>query len=308
MVTPFDEKGNVDYPAVRSMVRWYRDHGCDGIFASCLSSEIFQLNKDERVRLVREVVAESHRLAEEEPDIPPLTIVASGHISVNFEDQVEELTRVAAEGPDALILISNRLDLERKGDDQWIADAERLLECIPKDIPLGIYECPVPTIRPLSEKILRWCAGNKRFRFIKDCCCNADEIKRRLSYCAGSNLKLFNANTPTLSQSIKDGAVGYCGIMANFHPDLYALLMEYDLDSDKAKAIQKFLTWADETKQAYPCSAKYYLQQYEKIPITLHCRVMNASELDANAMKIVEQIVEKKKDLYASLGIESVSL
>ena len=143
MITPFKDE-NVDYETVRKLVRWYWKEGCDGIFVSCLSSEIFQLSLEDRVRLVREVVNENRELSNKDKSRKPMVIVASGHISEKFSDQVEELCATANEKPDALILITNRFDIENTSDEKWIEDAERLISRLPNDIPLGVYECPIP--------------------------------------------------------------------------------------------------------------------------------------------------------------------
>ena len=37
---------------------------------------------------------------------------------------------------------------------------------------------------------------------------------------------LFNANAQTLLPSLELGAAGFSGVMANFHPDLYARLYQ----------------------------------------------------------------------------------
>lgn len=71
-------------------------------------------------------------------------MVASGHVSDSFEDQVRELNAIAAEGPDALILISNRMDIKNTSDEKWIADTERLIAALPAEMPLGVYEYPKP--------------------------------------------------------------------------------------------------------------------------------------------------------------------
>ena len=86
MITPYKD-GMIDFNAVRALVRFYFDSGCDGIFAACQSSEIMFLSLSERVALVREVVAEAKRLAESDTSRPPLMIVASGHVSDSIDDQ-----------------------------------------------------------------------------------------------------------------------------------------------------------------------------------------------------------------------------
>ncbi len=51
MITPYDKEGKVDYEAVRRLVDWYWKEGCDEIFASCLSSEIFHLSLEDNSKL-----------------------------------------------------------------------------------------------------------------------------------------------------------------------------------------------------------------------------------------------------------------
>ena len=122
--------------------------------------------------------------------------------------------------------MSNRFDIHNDGDDVWIKNAERVLNGISSDIPLGIYECPMPYKRLLTPKIIDWCTSTKRFKFIKDTCCDPDVLAHRLEQLNGSGCKLFNANIQTLLYSLKKGAAGYSGIMANFHPNLIVWLYE----------------------------------------------------------------------------------
>lgn len=293
MITPYKD-GKVDYEAAEQLVKWYWNMGCDGIFAVCLSSEILWLSLEERVRLTRTVVQTAHRLAETDKSRPPMAVVASGHISDSFSDQVAELKAIAEENPDALILISNRFDMEQVSDDRWIQDAERLIAELPCELPLGVYECPLPYKRVLSEKIMKWCAQNGRFYFVKDTCCDADLIKKRLEWCKGSHLKLFNANAQTFLQTLEYGACGYCGVMANFHPDLYVRLMHlHRTDIRKASLLQDFICLATIAEaSSYPCSAKYYLDRYEGISMETATRNVNVSSFTDYQKHCVDQLAE----------------
>ena len=293
MITPY-KNGNVDYAAAEKLVEWYWQQGCDGIFAVCLSSEIFCLTLEERVRLTRTVVQTARRLAKNDKSRKPMMIVASGHVSDAFEDQVTELCAIAQEQPDALILISNRMNIEGDSDEKWISDAEQLIERLPKEIPLGIYECPVPYKRELSERILRWCAKNDRFYFIKDTCCDAERIAERLRICEGSQLKLFNANAQTFLKTMQYGAAGYCGVMANFQPSLYAWLVRHWKDEpQKAALVQDFLCMSTIAEgMNYPCSAKYYLDRYVGIPMELTARSVDHQAFSSYQRHCVDQFAE----------------
>ena len=88
MLTPFRD-GAVDYPALEALVEWYIAHGVSGLFAVCQSSEMFFLSLEERVGIARFV---NEKAAGRVP------VIASGHISDSFEDQVHELTAMTGTG------------------------------------------------------------------------------------------------------------------------------------------------------------------------------------------------------------------
>ena len=293
MITPYRKSGEVDDTAVEALTEWYWKRGCDGIFADCQSSEIQFLTLDERVSILHTVMQKVYALAEQDPSRPRMTVVASGHVSDGFEDQVRELNAIAAEKPDALILISNRMDIANTSDEAWIADTERLIAELPADMPLGIYECPKPYKRLLSEKMLRWCVENGRFYFVKDTCCDAELIRARLEVCKGSHLKLFNANAQTLLETVRAGVYGYCGVMANFHPDLYTRLLKGDINSSDASLLQDFLGLAATIEgQTYPCCAKYYLNRFEGVAMEPDARSADVRNLTAYQKSCVDQLAE----------------
>ncbi|MBO5702836.1 MAG: dihydrodipicolinate synthase family protein [Clostridia bacterium] len=292
MITPYKD-GKIDFDGVRALVRFYWESGCDGIFAACQSSEIMFLTLDERVSLVREVVAEAKKLAANDTSRPPLMIVASGHVSDSLDDQAEELCRVAAEGPDAIIMISNRLDIANTTDEAWIADAEKLLTRLPEDIPLGIYECPKPYKRLLTDAMLKWCISTERFYFIKDTCCDADLIAHRLDVCRGSRLEIFNANAQTLLPTLKSGCAGYCGVMANFHPELYVSLWNKDFESREASLLQDYLGLAATAESlTYPCCAKDFLNRHRGIAMETFARSADEKNYTPYQRGCIDQFAE----------------
>ena len=80
MITPY-KNGKIDEAGVRALVRFYWEKGCDGIFATCQSSEILFLSTEEKVLLTSLVVDEAKKLAALDKSRAPLMIVASGHTS-----------------------------------------------------------------------------------------------------------------------------------------------------------------------------------------------------------------------------------
>lgn len=280
MLTPFTEKNEVDYPALERLVNWYINNQVDGLFAVCQSSEMFYLSLEERIQIAARV---------KEYSKGRVPIIASGHISERIEDQIYELKKMAETGVDAVILITNRMAAEEESDDIWIANTERLLQEVPPEVQLGLYECPYPYKRVMTEKTTRWCVNTERFYFLKDTSCDIENIKMKLRICEGSLLKVYNANTATLLESLKEGVYGYCGVMANMHPGLYRILVDRYQKEDMT-VLSEFLTIsALIERQCYPVNAKYYLF-LEEIGMPLFSRTKDVGELSETYKKEVQML------------------
>ena len=254
MITPYKADGSIDFDTAEKYVDWYYKNRLDGIFAVCQSSEIFYLSLEERVELNRRVYKKAKELDKN------FLVVSSGHISDTLEEQAEELNAIYESGTDALILITNRLDINNEGDDVFIANAEKLIAQLPPDAKLGLYECPYPYKRLVTPKILDWCLSTGRFYYMKDTCCDAAIIAERAKQLRGSHFKLLNANCQTLLETMRSGADGYCGIMCNFHPKLYAWLRD-NYKSEKADLVQSVTGTFGFTEVGlpYPLTAKYHM-------------------------------------------------
>lgn len=252
MVTPFTDGNEIDYDGVSRLVEWYIKKGVDGIFAVCQSSEMFFLSLEERIALARFVLQCANGR---------IPVVVSGHVSDTMEQQIEELSAMAELHPAAVVLVSNRLAKQDEDDAVWMRNAQRILGSIP-DVPFGIYECPYPYKRLMSPELLRWCAETGHFFFLKDTCCDLRQIREKLAAVKGTELKIFNANSATCLESLRMGCAGFCGVMLNFHPELYGwLCRNWAAGGRKAERFQSFATVASLVElQMYPVNAKYHLR------------------------------------------------
>lgn len=300
MITPYTAEGKIDFETVKKYVKFYYDNGCDGIFSVCQSSEIAYLTVEERVELNKTVYDEIIKLSQNGGR--RMTVVSSGHVADSIDDQAHELNLIAESGTDALILITNRLDINNEGDDVWIKNAEALLEKLPKDIGLGLYECPLPYKRLVTPKILKWCLDTGRFYFMKDTCCDAAMIRERLEILKGSHFKLLNANCQTLLDSLKNGGAGYCGIMCNYHPAIYVWLCKnFEKEPRIVALVQSFICMSGFTEVglAYPLTAKYHMGLCG-IPTENYSRNRRSEELTEYArdcmkqMKLLSDYIEAK--------------
>ena len=161
----------------------------------------------------------------------------------------------------------------------------------------------MPYKRLVTPKILRWCLQTGRFRYMKDTCCDAAEIARRNEILAGGNFKLLNANCQTLLQSLQSGGSGYCGIMANFHPELYVWLCEnFQEQPQRAALIQDLLGTVGFTESGtpYPLTAKYHFC-LEGILSALRSRNRRSEELTDYMKDAVRQMRELCLSAYEQI-------
>lgn len=281
MLTPYTNDNQIDYDGLAELVEWYIGQGVAGLFAVCQSSEMQHLTLAERTGIAR-FVKEGSR--------GRVTVIASGHISEDINDQIDELKAMQDTGVDAVVMISSRIVRKDEDDEAWKRNAERILTEIPA-VPLGVYECPSPYHRLMSPELLKWCAETGRFVFLKDTCCNIDQLRAKCKAVEGTSFKIYNAHAASLLESLKIGCAGFSGIMANFHPNLYVWLTEnWERFPDKAEMLQNFLGLASLAEgQKYNINAKYHLQ-LEEVPVELYSRTRDYMEFGLPDRMIMEQM------------------
>lgn len=211
MVTPFDENLQIDTGAYRAIIAWYLEHGVGGLYANCLSSEMYHLSNPERLLLLREAVrAAGGRVP----------VAATGNLGASLAEHIDLCQQVAAEGADVVMLVvpeflESESDLER----YYLALADQV------DAPLGLYECPVPRSFHLSVKLAARLAQTGRFVAYKETSCDLEKIRAHLSALRGTPLALLQANTPYLLAALRAGAPGIMSIAAIWLPDLTAAVI-----------------------------------------------------------------------------------
>ncbi len=254
MITPYLESGEIDYAGLERLIEWYIAHGSDALFAVCQSSEMQFLSIKERSELGKFVVKQA---------AGRVPVVVSGHISDDPYSQLEELTVAAETGADGVVLVTNHLDPKNRGSETFRGNLQWLLDRLPKDMPLGLYECPAPYRRLVSDDELRFCIDSERFVLLKDVSCDLDTVKRRVAMTAGSPFAILNANAAIAYDAMKAGSRGFNGVFTNFHPDLYKWLYTSGTKHPElADEVATFLVLAALSEAfGYPVLAKLYHQR-----------------------------------------------
>ena len=296
MLTPFDEKREIDWASLEKLIDWYIAAGVQGLFANCQSSEMFFLSDAESLQLTRFVI---------DYTAGRVPVVASGHTASGISQQIDQLGKMAETGVDSVIMISNRLAMPDESDDTVLAHLKIITAALDPAVGLGIYECPQPYKRLLSDEVVSWCAQSGRYTFIKDTCCQIETICRRLELIKGSPLHIANANGQTLLASLQAGCHGYSGIMANFHPELYVwLCRNWRNEPEKAVMLSDYLTTASLAEHLdYPICAKDFQKRIGNFKYVT-CRARDpANYYAAHFPTTMQQMVHLGEGLKKQLDI-----
>ncbi len=254
MITSFKPDNTLDLDGVKRITDMYLAAGADGMFANCLSSEMFQLTREERLTLTKTVVDHC------KGKVP---VVATGSFYDDSKSNADFVKEIYNLGVDAVILISSILVEPSDSDDVLKNRLEELMEQT-NDIPLGLYECPVPYKRVISPDMMAWLAGTGRFWYHKDTTCNAAVIKQKVDKVKGSPFNLYNADTVTALDSLRAGAAGISPISGNFYPELYGHYMKLYREgkNEELESLHTNLAIMDKiTHDFYPWSSKLFLEK-----------------------------------------------
>lgn len=272
MLTPFTDDNKIDYEGLGRLIDWYIENGADALFAVCQSSEMLFLSLEERITLSEFVVKYT---------AGRVPVISSGHISPNIDDQITELSAMAKTGIDALVLVSNRLDPENQGTEAFLKNLKTLMAALPEEMPLGLYECPAPYRRLLTDEEIQFCANSGRFVVLKDVSCDLETVKRRVQLAKGTPFAIINANAAIAYEAMQCGSKGFSGVFTNFHPDLYHWLYHHSSKSPElAKQLSWFLSLSAVTETlGYPKNAKVFHQRLGTFSST-HSRVTDVDVLE----------------------------
>lgn len=266
MLTPFKENNEIDFDGLDALIDFYVQTGADGLFSTCLSSEMFQLTNEERLKVIGAVVK---RVGDKIP------VVASGTFTPHVMESVAFIRRAYDTGVRTVVVLTNQIADVQEDEDTFRKRMEVLMKDT-GDIPLGVYECPDPYKRLISPALMRWLGETGRFFYHKDTSCDIEEIRAKLGVISGTNLSLYNANTTTALTSLGSGAAGISPIGANLYPELYAFLIQsfHKLgESEQLAHLNAQLDMMDAiVDQGYPFSAKFFLKA-RRLPIGTTCRI-----------------------------------
>jgi 4-hydroxy-tetrahydrodipicolinate synthase len=296
MVTPYHSSLKIDFDALSKLIDFYQACGVKGLFANCLSSEMYHLDNEERLALAKHVVNHVNGA---------MPVVATGSFGQTIEDRADFTQKMSDTGVDAVILITSHFANKEDNDTILIQNLEKFM-ALTGNISLGTYECPSPYKRIITPEVLRYLLSTNRLIYHKDTTIDLAKIKVKLDMAKDSKLEFYDAHSPNAMASLQMGAKGISSIAGNFYPELFVWMCKHASNPGKqedVKWLQSELTRVDSIiSQGYPTSAKYFLQK-RGVPIEPICRTTKAP-LTSPQKQALDEIYSVLPEWHERLGIK----
>ena len=291
LVTPFDKNGKIDLGCYRELVEWYLENGVAGLFASCLTSEMFHLEESERLALVRATVEQTRGR---------VPVGATGSLGPDRESHVRLSRALADAGVDAVVytpptFCENEASLEK----YFMGMTEEV------DADLGLYECPRPTKRLLPPEMVHRLALTERFGPYKETSCSLPGIVAKVRAAEGTSLSVMQANNALMIDAGRAGALGFIGLVANVVPRLAVAVWDKIQHPEEAQPLHDLMCLVETMiMRSHPLATKYLLAK-QGLPILVTARAGDTSSLDEATNRLLtggwrafEQMMEHVDQVY----------
>jgi 4-hydroxy-tetrahydrodipicolinate synthase len=246
LLTPFTEQGDIDWPVYEAMLHWYIERGIGGLFACCLSSEMFHLTPEEREQLAGvAVTVASGRVP----------VVATGNFGPDERSHVDSAKRMADTGVDAVVLL---VPTFARSDDELLRYYDAMVAGT--DSPLGLYECPVPEHRLLPSPVVRELALTGRFVCYKETSCDEARLTEQVSVTRGTPLAILQANAPLLLFARQLGCPGSMCVSANVVPELVRRVLT-EAEGEAVADHRRLCSIEALIRLGHPLSSKFLLAE-----------------------------------------------
>jgi 4-hydroxy-tetrahydrodipicolinate synthase len=221
LVTPMQVNGDIDWPALKSLVEWHIAEGTHGIVAVGTTGESATLDVNEHCAVIKSVVETVNKR------IP--VIAGTG---ANSTREAIELTRSAqAAGADACLLVTPYYN--KPTQEGLYQHYKTIAESV--NIPQILYNVPGRTGVDMSNATVARLAGLPNIVGIKDATGNLVRGQELIGL-VGDKMAVYSGDDATAYQLILMGAKGNISVTANVAPKAMSLVCEAALVNDASQA------------------------------------------------------------------------
>lgn len=200
MVTPFDERGELDLDAAVELANWLVENGSDGLVLAGTTGESPTMTESEELVLFRTV--------REAVSVP----VVAGTGSNSTASAVEHTRRASETGVDAILSVAPYYNRPSQAG----LEAHFRAVAAATDLPVILYDIPVRTGRKVSsETILRLAHDVPNIVGLKDAAGDPGETARVIAE-APSDFEVYSGDDPLTLPLLAVGAVGVISVASHW--------------------------------------------------------------------------------------------
>lgn len=294
IITPVDEKENVDEKGLRKLVRRCIDHGIHGIFVAGSNGETMALTQAERDRAIKIVLDETK-------DAVP---VISGIMDCSTRRVIENIKRLEDMGGKVAV-VTPVFYARHATQDETVRHFEEISK--KTNIDLMIYNIPPFTGQMLKAETIFKIAKIDKVIGYKDTSGNFPDFIKCLEHFKGTDFVLHQGATNLAAASMLLGADGYIPSMAPLYPEPFIKMYEYGKKGD----IEKTMFYdqiISRTSSIWPMaksqtsSTKYALSKMGYF----HHRVIQPTEpITETEMKNIDNKIEEINAFLINNGIQN---
>lgn len=257
IITPIDERENVDEKALRHLVRVCIKNGIHGIFVAGSNGETMALTQKERNRAIKIVLDEAG-------DSYP---VMCGVMDSSTKRVIENVKELEMMGGKAAV-ITPVFYARHATQFETVRHFEEIAKHTKMD--LIIYNIPMFTGQKLTAETIYKIAEIDNVVAYKDTSGSFPDFIKCLEHFKGTDFSLLQGATNLAAASMLMGADGYVPSLAPLFPEPYIKLYEYGKQGD----IQNTMFWneiVEKTCKIYSCaksqtsSTKYAMSKLQEI-------------------------------------------
>lgn len=200
MVTPFDERGDLDLDAAVELANWLVENGSDGLVLAGTTGESPTLTESEELVLFRTV-----------RDAVSVPVVA-GTGSNSTATAVEHTRRAGETGVDAILSVAPYYNRPSQAG----LEAHFRAVAAATDLPVILYDIPARTGRKIAtDTILRLAHEVDNIVGLKDAAGDPGETARLLSL-APAGFEVYSGDDPLTLPLLAVGAVGVISVASHW--------------------------------------------------------------------------------------------
>lgn len=217
LITPMDDEGGVDYPALSRLIEHHISSGTHGIVSVGTTGESATLNVDEHLAVVE------HTIKQVAGRIP----VIAGTGANSTEEAILLTTEAANVGADAALLVVPYYN--KPTQEGLYLHFRAIAEAVA--IPQILYNVPGRTVADMSNETIARLAKIDNIVACKDATGDLVRGKELLDLC-GEHISILSGDDPTALDYMRLGARGDISVTANVAPALMSQMCDAALSGD----------------------------------------------------------------------------